>query len=92
MTDPIDIFTKQPIDRRKKPSNLVKLVMDRAISYMGDKPYRSIVVALVDADGMHITDYIVQPEDFAQMCVVLGALADEMSDLSLGYEDLEEET
>lgn len=90
MTDPIDIFTKEPIDRRKKPSNLVRMVMERIATYTGEKPYRSIVVALIDAEGQHITDYIVQSEDFAAMCVVLGSVADEMSDLSLGFDDLED--
>jgi hypothetical protein len=90
VTEPIDIFTKEPIDKRRKPSNLVRMVMERMATYTGEKPYRSIVVALIDAEGQHITDYIVQPEDFAPMCVVLGALADEMSDLSLGLEDLED--
>lgn len=90
MTDPIDIFTKEPIDKRRKPSNLVRMVMERMATYTGEKPYRSIVVALIDSDGQHVTDYIVQPEDFAQMCIVLGSVSDEMSDLSLGFDDLEE--
>jgi hypothetical protein len=41
-------------------------------------------------NGEYITDYFVQSEDFDKSCIVLGSLADEMSDLSLGFEDIEE--
>lgn len=86
----VDIFTKEPIDRRKKASNQVRVVMDRMASYAEKHPQRSIMIVMIDDKGEYITDYIVQSEDFATMCVVLGSVADEMSDLSLGFEDLEE--
>jgi hypothetical protein len=38
-----------------------------------------------------ILSFLLQPDDFSKMCIVLGSLADEMSDHALGFEDLEEE-
>lgn len=91
MTDNVlDIFTKQPVDRRKKKSNLVRTVLDRMTDLAQEIPHRSVVVIMIDEHGEYITDYFVQPNDFDKTCIVLGALADEMSDLSLGFEDLED--
>lgn len=86
----VDIFTKEPIDRRKKASNQVMLVAGRMISYAEEHPQRSIMIVMIDEKGEYITDYFVQAEDFDKSCIVLGALADEMSDLSLGFDDLED--
>lgn len=86
----VDIFTKETIDRRKKASNQVRVVMDRMVSYAEKHPQRSIMVVMIDEKGEYVTDYFVQAEDFDKSCIVLGALADEMSDLSLGFEDLED--
>lgn len=87
----IDMFTKEKVDRRKTPSNQIKGVFDRMISYSMECRLRSVVIVAIDENGQHVTDYLVIPEDFSKSCVVLGAISDEMSDLSLGYEDLEEE-
>lgn len=85
----IDIFTKNPIDKRFKRSNLVRTVLDRMGDVVEDVAHRSVVVIVIDNDGEHLTDYFVQPEDFAKMCVILGNLSDEMSDRSMGIEDLD---
>jgi len=90
MTEVIDIFTKQPIDKRKKTSNLVKTVLDRMTQHAETQPQRSVLIVMIGENGEYITDYFVQSEDFDKSCIVLGSLADEMSDLSLGFEDIEE--
>jgi hypothetical protein len=91
MTDVIDIFTKQPVDKRKKTSNLVKTVLDRMTQHAETQPQRSVLIVMIGENGEYITDYFVQSEDFDKSCIVLGSLADEMSDLSLGFEDIETE-
>jgi len=86
----VEIFTKQPVDRRKKPSNQTKIVMDRMSKIFVDHPARSIIIVSIDEKGEYFADFIVQPDDSSKMCVVLRSLADEMSDHALGVEDLEE--
>jgi len=90
MTEVIDIFTKQRIDKRKKTANLVKEVIDRMTAHAENQPQRSVLIVMIGENGEYITDYFVQSEDFDKSCIVLGSLADEMSDLSLGFEDIEE--
>lgn len=87
----VDIFTKNKIDKRKKPSNQIKLVLDRFAEFLDANPQRSIVICSIDDKGEHMTDYIVHHEDFDKACVLLGTISDEMSDLSMGFVDLEED-
>lgn len=87
----VDIFTKNKIDKRKKPSNQIKLILDRFAEFLDKSPQRSIVICSVDDKGERMTDYLVLPDDFDKMCILLGTIADEMSDLSMGFVDLEDE-
>ena len=87
----VEIFTKQPVDRRKKPSNQTKIVMDRMTQVLTESPQRSIIIVTIDETGEYLSDFLVQSDDFSKMCIVLRSLADEMSDRAMGFEDLDED-
>lgn len=87
----VDLFTKNKVDRRKKPSNQVQVVLARYAEFLAKTPSRSIVICSIDDNGEHMTDFIVHHEDFSKMCVLLGTVSDEMSDHSMGFVDVEEE-
>lgn len=85
----VDIFTKKPVDRRKKRSNQARTVLNRMLSHSDDIELRSVLIVAIDKTGEHVVDYLVEADDFSKSCVILGILSDEMSDLCLGISDLE---
>lgn len=92
MTDNVlDISTRKPLEKRKRTRlNKAQLFLKEVIEAIEGENYPSIAIAMIDESGEHVTYHIVEESHFAAMCVVLGSMADEMSDLSLGFEDIED--
>ena len=92
MTDNVlDISTGKPLEKRRraKLSRAERFLKEVLKDINGDK-YVSVAIALIDENGDHITCHFVDPKHLAPMCVVLGNVADEMSDRALGFEDLDD--
>ena len=92
MTDNVlDISTRKPLEKRKRAKyNKAQKYLKDVIDAIEGETYVSVSVCLIDKENEHMTYFDVEPEHFAVMCVALGSMADEMGDLSLGFDDLED--
>jgi len=82
MTDVINIFTKKKVDRRKTRSNQIRDRLNMLADMAHQGEYKSYCIVMMTADNEEITDYIIEPENMAQIALEMEALTEEVKDVA----------